>query len=201
LSVPKAEQFEAILGHGVRAIVEGRELYMGGPAMLRRLSVTPVSTLLEAAARAASRGQASVYLLTRTSAIAAFAVADAVKPESKDAVQRLHDQQIEVVMLTGDAKVVANAVAADLGIDKVFAEVLPGEKVEKVKELKEHGKRVAMVGDGVNDAPSLLTADVGVAIGAGTDVAVSFAATHGTCHGSCEQDYEHRSENRVFSIA
>ncbi len=172
LSVPRADQFEAIPGHGVRAVVEGKEFHVGGPAMLRRLSVTPASTVLDAANRAASRGQAAVYLLTRTSAIAVFAVADALKPESKTAIQRLHDQHIDVVMLTGDAKAVANAVAADLGIDKVFAEVLPGEKVDKVKELKGSGRRVAMVGDGVNDAPALLTADVGIAIGAGTDVAV-----------------------------
>ena len=113
-----------------------------------------------------------VYLLTATGAVAAFAVADAVRPESREAIQRLHDQQIEVVMLTGDAKAVADAVAADLGIDSVFAEVLPAEKVDKIKELKNRGKRVAMVGDGVNDAPALLTADVAIAIGAGTDVAV-----------------------------
>ena len=126
----------------------------------------------EAADRAAARGQASVYLLTSTAAVAAFTVADAVRPESREAIQRLHEQGIEVVMLTGDAKAVANAVAADLGIDTVFAEVLPGDKVDKIKELKAQGKRVAMVGDGVNDAPALLTADVAVAIGAGTDVAV-----------------------------
>ena len=95
-----------------------------------------------------------------------------MRPESREAIQRLHEQKIEVVMLTGDAKAVANAVAADLGIDTVFAEVLPSEKVDKIKELKAQGKRVAMVGDGVNDAPALLTADVAVAIGAGTDVAV-----------------------------
>ena len=172
LAVPKADQFEAIAGHGVRAVVEGKEFYMGGPAMLRRLNVTPATAVLEAANRAAARGQASVYLLTSTSAVAAFAVADAVRPESRDAIQRLHDQQIEVVMLTGDAKAVADAVAADLGIDQVFAEVLPGDKVNKIKELKSQGKRVAMVGDGVNDAPALLTADVAIAIGAGTDVAV-----------------------------
>jgi Cu2+-exporting ATPase len=172
LSVPNAEQFEAIPGHGVRAIVEGKEFYMGGPAMLKRLALTPAAAVREAADRAAARGQASVYLLTSTDAVAAFVVADAVRPESRDAIQRLHDQGIEVVMLTGDAKAVAKAVATDLGIDSVFAEVLPGGKVDKIKELKARGKRVAMVGDGVNDAPALLTADVAVAIGAGTDVAV-----------------------------
>ena len=124
------------------------------------------------AERATGRGQASIYLLTPTAAVAAFTVADAVRPESREAIQRLHGQGIEVVMLTGDAKAVANAVAADLGIDTVFAEVLPGDKVDKIKALKSQGKRVAMVGDGVNDAPALLTADVAVAIGAGTDVAV-----------------------------
>ena len=172
LAVPKATEFEAIPGHGVRAVVEGREFYMGGPAMLRRLAMAPVAGVREAAERAAARGQASVYLLTSTNAVAAFAVADAVRPESREAIQRLHEQQIEVVMLTGDAKAVANAVATDLGIDTVFAEVLPGDKVDKIRELKGQGKRVAMVGDGVNDAPALVTADVAVAIGAGTDVAV-----------------------------
>ncbi|HVG72649.1 MAG TPA: heavy metal translocating P-type ATPase, partial [Vicinamibacterales bacterium] len=172
LSVQKAERFEAMPGHGVRAIVEGKEFYMGGPAMLTRLALTPAAAINGAVNRAAGRGQASVYLLTSTNVIATFTVADAVRPESRDAIQRLHEQGIEVVMLTGDAKAVANAVAADLGIDTVFAEVLPGDKVDKIKELKGQGKRVAMVGDGVNDAPALLTADVAVAIGAGTDVAV-----------------------------
>ncbi|HYN09779.1 MAG TPA: heavy metal translocating P-type ATPase [Vicinamibacterales bacterium] len=172
LRVPTAERFEAIPGHGVRAIVEGKELSMGGPAMLTRLALAPAAAVREAADRAAARGQASVYLLTPTNAVAAFTVADAVRPESRDAIQRLHEQRIEVVMLTGDAQAVAKAVATDLGIDTVFAEVLPGDKVDKIKELKGQGKRVAMVGDGVNDAPALLTADVAVAIGAGTDVAV-----------------------------
>jgi P-type Cu2+ transporter len=172
LPVSRAEQFEAIPGHGVRAAVDGHEFYMGGPAMLRRLNVASPASLRAATDRAASRGQASVYLLTATNAIATFAIADAIRPESRDAIQHLHDQDIEVVMLTGDAKAVANAVAQDLGIDTVFAEVLPGEKVDKIKELKGRGKRVAMVGDGVNDAPALVTADVAIAIGAGTDVAV-----------------------------
>lgn len=172
MTVPRADQFENIAGHGVRAVVEGREFHMGGPAMLRRLNLTPATTVFKAAERAASRGQASVYLLTSTSAVAAFTVADAVREESRDAIKRLHDQRIEVVMLTGDATAVAQAVAADLGIDIVFAEVLPEDKVDKIKELKAQGKRVAMVGDGVNDAPALLTANVAIAIGAGTDVAV-----------------------------
>jgi P-type Cu2+ transporter len=145
---------------------------MGGPAMLKRLALTPSALIRESADRATARGQASIYLLTSKAAVAAFTVADAVRPESREAIQRLHQQGIEVVMLTGDAKAVADTVAADLGIDTVFSEVLPGDKVDKIKELKSGGKRVAMVGDGVNDAPALLTADVAVAIGAGTDVAV-----------------------------
>ena len=172
LSVPKADQFEAIPGHGVKAVADGKEFYMGGPAMLKRLALTPPAAVREAADRATARGQSSIYLLTSTAAVAAFTVADAVRPESREAIQRLHEQGIEVVMLTGDAQAVATAVAADLGIDTVFAEVLPGDKVDKIKELKAQGKRVAMVGDGVNDAPALLTADVAVAIGAGTDVTV-----------------------------
>jgi Cu2+-exporting ATPase len=104
--------------------------------------------------------------------LAVFIVADVVRPESREAVQALHNQHIKVVMLTGDARPVAEAVAAELGIDTVFAEVLPHEKVGKIQELQRAGERVGMVGDGVNDAPALVTADVGIAIGAGTDVAV-----------------------------
>ena len=104
--------------------------------------------------------------------VAVFAVADQVRPESVQAVRRLHKKGIEVVMLTGDARAVAEAVAAEIGIDTVFAEVLPDQKAEKIKELQAQGKRMAMVGDGVNDAPALLTVDVGIAIGARTDVAV-----------------------------
>jgi P-type Cu2+ transporter len=99
-------------------------------------------------------------------------VADAVRPESAEAVRRLHEAGIEVVMLTGDAQAVADAVAGELGILTVFAEVLPEQKAERIRQIQRQGKRVAMVGDGVNDAPALLTADVGIAIGAGTDVAV-----------------------------
>ena len=113
-----------------------------------------------------------IYLVEGDRALAAFAVADAPRPESAEAVRRLHDAGIEVVMMTGDARAVADAVARDLKIDSVLAEVLPEQKASHIEALQRRGKRVAMVGDGVNDAPALVTADVGVAIGAGTDVAV-----------------------------
>jgi Cu2+-exporting ATPase len=106
---------------------------------------------------------------------AAFALADVVRPESKRAIERLHELGVEVAMLTGDSKAVANAVADELGIDQVFAEVLPEHKDQKVDELQGMGKRVAMVGDGVNDAPALIRSNVGIAIGSGTDVAVESA--------------------------
>jgi P-type Cu2+ transporter len=105
-------------------------------------------------------------------ALAAFVLADVIRPESREAVRRLHEARVKVVMLTGDARQVAEAVAKELGIDVVFAEVLPDQKAAKIEELKRAGERVAMVGDGVNDAPALVTADVGIAIGAGTEVAV-----------------------------
>jgi Cu2+-exporting ATPase len=113
-----------------------------------------------------------VYLLEGQRVLAGFAVADAIRPESPEAVRRLHDLGLEVAMLTGDVRAVADAVATQLGIDTVLAQVLPEEKAARIQELQRQGKRVAMVGDGVNDAPALVTADVGIAIGAGTDVAV-----------------------------
>jgi P-type Cu2+ transporter len=172
LVIPAAEQFKAIAGHGVQAVVGGRQFQLGGPALLRRLNVEPSSDLRQAIDRAASRGQAAITMLELSTPIAVFAVADAVREESREAVQRLHEHGIEVIMMTGDAKAVANAVAEDLGIDKVFAEVLPEQKASTIENVQQQGKRVAMVGDGVNDAPALVTADVGIAIGAGTDVAV-----------------------------
>lgn len=172
LQVPAASEFQAIPGFGVCATVEGRTLHGGGPNLLKRLGVEPGPELSAAAERFAARGQGAIYLVENGRALAAFAVADAVRPESAEAVRRLHDKGIEVVMLTGDARPVAEAVARELRIDTVFAQVLPEQKSAKIKELQGTGKRVAMVGDGVNDAPALLTADVGIAIGAGTDVAV-----------------------------
>ena len=172
LEIPQVENFRALPGHGVEARMQGRTLQVGGPNLLRTLGVTPSSELAEAAATAAAQGQSTVYLLEAGRTLAVFAVADAVRPESREAIRRLHGAGIEVVMLTGDAKAVADAVAKDLGIDTVFAEVLPEDKAKKIEELRGPSKRVAMVGDGVNDAPALVTADVGIAMGAGTDVAV-----------------------------
>ncbi|HEX5438268.1 MAG TPA: copper-translocating P-type ATPase [Gemmatimonadaceae bacterium] len=172
LEIPAAEEFRAIPGQGVRARVDGRDLAVGGPALLERAGIEPPAVLREATARAASRGEASITLVDGDAARAVFAVADAIREESREAIARLHEQSIHVVMLTGDARVVADAVARELGIDAVFAEVLPGEKAETIKALQRQGHRVAMVGDGVNDAPALLTANVGIAIGAGTEVAV-----------------------------
>jgi Cu2+-exporting ATPase len=176
LAIPKAEGFQALPGQGVQAVAGGRQLSLGGPALLRRLDAEPAPALRAAIDRAAARGQAAITMLEGptegTTPLAVFAVADAVREESREAVRRLHEQGIEVIMMTGDATAVAHAVAEDLGIDTVFAEVLPEQKASKIKEVQQRGKRVAMVGDGVNDAPALLTADVGIAIGAGTDVAV-----------------------------
>jgi Cu2+-exporting ATPase len=170
--IPAAADFQAIPGYGVEAVVEGRGLAVGGPNLLRRRNVTAEPELQAFAGDAAGRGQGVVYLLEGARALAAFAVADAVRPESSEAVRRLHELGIEVVMLTGDAQAVADAVARELGIDRVLAQVLPEDKAARIQELQRQGKRVAMVGDGVNDAPALVTADVGIAIGAGTDVAV-----------------------------
>jgi len=172
LEVPASASFAAIPGHGVEAVVEGRSFRMGGPALLREFELELPPELSEIAATSENRGQTTVYLAEGNSVLAVFGLADKIRGESLDAISALHRQGIEVVMLTGDARPVAEAVAGDLGIDTVFAEVLPDEKAEKIKSLQAQGKRVAMVGDGVNDAPALVTADVGIAIGAGTDVAV-----------------------------
>ena len=176
VATPRVERFEALPGRGVRAVANGRTYYVGGPALLRSLDLRPDSLVMQGAEAASQRGQTAVYLVEEDGGVrkvlASLAVADVVRPESADAVRALHDAGVEVVMMTGDAKPVADAVARELAIDIVFAEVLPGEKSGKIEELQRAGKRVAMVGDGVNDAPALVTADVGVAIGAGTDVAV-----------------------------
>jgi Cu2+-exporting ATPase len=170
--VPVSTNFEYVPGRGIHAVVDGRRFSAGGPNMLSALGVEPDGALRELGERAASRGQSTVFLIENEAAIAAFAIADAVRPESKEAISRLHEQGIETVMMTGDSRQVADAVAKELGIDTVLAQVLPEQKAERIQELQRQGKKVAMVGDGVNDAPALVTSDVGIAIGAGTEVAV-----------------------------
>ncbi|MFO8149508.1 MAG: heavy metal translocating P-type ATPase [Trueperaceae bacterium] len=172
IEVPDADGFRALAGRGVEATVDGTDYRVGGPALLREADAAASERLEAAVAEATERGQAAIYLLRGDRALAVFAVADAVRPESREAIDALHARGIEAAMLTGDARAVADAVGRELGIDTVFAEVLPDDKAAKIRELQEKGQRVAMVGDGVNDAPALATADVGIAIGAGTDVAV-----------------------------
>ncbi|HZE70046.1 MAG TPA: copper-translocating P-type ATPase [Pyrinomonadaceae bacterium] len=172
LDIPPADGFEAIPGKGVKARVDGRELSMGGPALVKAFNISVPERLQQAALQANERGQAAIYLAEGSKVLAIFAVADVVRPESREAVELLHRRGVQVVMMTGDSRSVAYSVAAELGIDTVLAEVLPEQKAAKIDELKRSGKRVAMVGDGVNDAPALVTADVGIAIGAGTEVAV-----------------------------
>ena len=175
LSLPQVSGFEAIKGRGVRAKVDGRTFYVGGPQLLGMLETAPLQPITDFADAAGSRGQTVVHLVEDGRVVASFALADAVRPESKQAVQRLRQMGIEVAMLTGDSQAVAETVAKELGIGTYFAEVLPEHKDQKVAELQGQGMRVAMVGDGVNDAPALTRADIGIAIGSGTDVAVESA--------------------------
>ncbi|MEX2640174.1 MAG: heavy metal translocating P-type ATPase [Balneolales bacterium] len=172
MDFPAADNFRNITGKGVAASVQNVEYFLGGPSLLNAENGEVLNVLLEAANRAGERGQTAIFLIREGKAIAVFAVADAPRKESFAAIRSLHNRGIEVAMLTGDSKAVAEAVAKELNIDTVFAEVLPEDKASKVKEMQRQGKIVAMVGDGVNDAPALATADVGIAIGAGTDVAV-----------------------------
>ena len=172
LALPTVSGFNAIPGRGVEATVGGATHRIGGPALLEQLGADVSEELRSVAERASARGQAAIYLLRDEVAIAVFVVADAVREESREAISALRKAGIDVAMLTGDAESVATAVATDLGIDTVFARVLPEDKASRVRTLQAQGKKVAMVGDGVNDAPALATADIGIAIGAGTDVAV-----------------------------
>ena len=175
LTPPPVSEFEAIKGRGIRARQDGRTVYVGGPRLLEMLETTLPDPLQQFGDRAGSKGQTVVYLIDETRPVAAFALADVVRPESREAVRRLQESGIEVAMLTGDSREVAEAVAQDLNITTFFAEVLPEHKDQKVTELQRQGKRVAMVGDGVNDAPALTRADIGIAIGSGTDVAIESA--------------------------
>jgi Cu2+-exporting ATPase len=168
-------EFEALKGRGIRAQHEGGALHVGGPQLLEELALTLPDSLAEFEQEAGSKGHTVVFLIQDDKVLAAFALADVIRKESKDVVDRLHAMNVDVAMLTGDSEEVARSVAKELGIGTVFAEVLPEHKDQKVTSLQDEGKRVAMVGDGINDAPALTRADVGIAIGSGTDVAIESA--------------------------
>jgi P-type Cu2+ transporter len=173
--VPSASRFRSMTARGVEADVDGRTLSVGGPQLMRERSVKVPEAVRDEVEGWKARGAAVLFLLERERVLGAFALEDELREESHSAVERLHGLGIGVAMITGDAHEVAAAVAGELGIDEVFAEVLPEDKDSVVADLQRRGRRVAMVGDGVNDAPALARADVGIAIGAGTDVAIESA--------------------------
>jgi P-type Cu2+ transporter len=174
-TVPTATAFRSITGRGVQATVGDEAVAVGGPALLRSVGAEVPAPVAERAEAWSADGATVLYVLRSGTVVGALALADEIRPESRQAIDQLHRRNVHVVMITGDARPVAEAVGRELGVDEVFAEVLPEEKDAKVGELQNRGLRVAMVGDGVNDAPALARADVGIAIGAGTDVAIESA--------------------------
>jgi Cu2+-exporting ATPase len=171
----QAANFEALPGRGAQAVVNGQSVIIGGPRLLADKKAILPPEVEKLTNQWASEGKTVLYVVAEGKLLGAFAVEDEIRPESKEAVKELHRLGIRVAMITGDSKTVADSVAKRIGIDEVAAEVLPVDKASAVKRFQAGGKRVAMVGDGVNDAPALATADVGIAIGAGTDVAIESA--------------------------
>jgi Cu2+-exporting ATPase len=170
-----ATDFTALKGRGVHARVDGQDVYVGGPRLLEHLGIALPAALAEFTTDAGARGQSVIHVITEGEAVSSLAMGDVIRPSSRAALDRLREMGIEVAMLTGDSRDVAQAVAEELGMTRFFAEVLPSDKADTVAKLQGEGKRVAMVGDGVNDAPALARADVGLAIGGGTNVAIESA--------------------------
>jgi Cu2+-exporting ATPase len=167
--------FDSITGHGVSATVDGRRVLIGNQKLMRDRQIAITAEVDNRAAELQGAGRTVILTAVDDRLQGAFALADTVRPSSREAVRRLTSMGMQVVMLTGDNHTTAKRIAAELGIKSVFADVLPGDKAAKLQELQAKGKRVAMVGDGINDGPALVQADVGIAIGAGTDVAMETA--------------------------
>ena len=175
LPMLQATGFEALPGRGAQALVNGKKIVIGGPRLVSETGITVSSEVEKMTSAWASEGKTILYVVAEGRLLGAFAVEDEIRPESREAVAELHQLGIRVAMITGDSRTVADSVARRIGIDEVAAEVLPADKASAVKRFQSGGKRVGMVGDGVNDAPALATANVGIAIGAGTDVAIESA--------------------------
>ena len=185
LKFAEVKDFEAISGQGVRATVEGQTILLGNARLMNENGV-PVETVQQQVEALAGQAKTPIYLAVDKQLAGLLAIADPIKPDSVDAIKRLKDLGIKVVMLTGDTQATADAVARQVGVDEVMAQVLPGDKASRVGELQQKGETVAMVGDGINDAPALARADVGFAIGTGTDVAIESAditLMRGSLHG------------------
>jgi Cu+-exporting ATPase len=171
LEIPPASDFKAIPGYGVEALVEGKKLLLGNLRLIADRGLS-LNGLAEEAERLWEKGKTVMFLGIDGKVVGIIALADTLKPDAKEALEELHRMGIKAVMLTGDNRRTAEAIAKEVGIDRVLAEVLPEHKAQEVKKLQEEGEVVAMVGDGINDAPALAQADVGIALGTGTDVAM-----------------------------
>lgn len=171
VSLKECEKFESLTGRGIRAVLDGKEIYVGNKRMLQELQVSP-DTLLEEADRIASRGQTPMFVVIDRELAGIVSVADTVKDTSAEAIDRMKSLGVEVIMLTGDNKRTAEQIGKEVHVDRVISEVLPGDKAEVVMRLQSEGKKVMMVGDGINDAPALAQADIGTAIGSGSDIAM-----------------------------
>ncbi len=174
LNLPKPEDFKSITGYGVQAVVEGHSILIGADRLMEREGID-ISALSDHGASLAAKGRTPLYAAIDGTAAAAIAVADPIKPSTPEAIEALHALGLKVAMITGDNRATADAIAAQLGIDTVVAEVLPEGKVATLENLRVNGGKLAFVGDGINDAPALAAADVGIAIGTGTDVAIEAA--------------------------